>query len=132
MFAAGTSGLRATWKEKTETFGNALRIILVSTKMMPMAAIFEALAAPRRREILKLVWDAERSAGDIHRAIPDVSFGAVSQHLKLLESAGLAAGRRGPGPFGKWRERMWDEGLPYLSRHADAEEPRRAAGRGRH
>jgi DNA-binding transcriptional ArsR family regulator len=142
MFAAGTSGLRATLKKKTETFGNGLRIILVNTKMIPMAAIFEALAAPRRREILKLVWDTERSAGDIHRAIPEVSFGAVSQHLGVLESAGLvarrkagrfhyyAARRKELGHLGKWLETMWDEALSDLKRHAEAEEKSRSRRRG--
>ena len=107
--------------------------------MMPMAAVFEALAAPRRREILRLVWDRERSAGDIHRAIPDVTFGAVSQHLGVLEAAGLvarreegrfryyAARRRELGHLGKWLESMWDEALANLKRHAESEE--KIAGR---
>jgi DNA-binding transcriptional ArsR family regulator len=110
---------------------------------MSMAAVFEALAAPRRREILKLVWDRERSAGDIHRAIPGVSFGAVSQHLKLLESAGLvarreegrfhyyAARRRELGYLGRWLETMWDEALSDLKRHAESEEKRADRRRGR-
>ena len=37
-----------------------------------------ALASPRRREILRLVWDEERSAGEIRDTMPDVTFGAVS------------------------------------------------------
>ncbi len=102
-----------------------------------MSAVFEALAAPRRREILRLVWDQERSAGDIHRALPDVSFGAVSQHLSVLESAGLVA-RRDEGRFhyygarrkelghlGKWLDAMWDDALSSLKLHAEAEEKRR-------
>ena len=102
-----------------------------------MSAVFEALAAPRRREILRLVWDRERSAGDIHRALPEVSFGAVSQHLSVLESAGLVA-RRDEGRFhyygarrkelghlGKWLEAMWDDALTSLKLHAEAEEKRR-------
>jgi DNA-binding transcriptional ArsR family regulator len=113
--------------------------------MMPMAAVFEALAAPRRREILRLVWDRERAAGEIHRALHDVSFGAVSQHLKVLEAAGLIArreegrfrlyvARRGElGHLGKWLETMWDEALSDLKRHAEFEEKtrRRRRGRGR-
>lgn len=107
-----------------------------------MAAVFEALAAPRRREILKLVWDRERSAGDIHRALPDISFGAVSQHLGVLEAAGLvsrreegrfrlyAARRKELGHLGKWLETMWDEALSDLKRHAESEEKRRGPRRG--
>jgi DNA-binding transcriptional ArsR family regulator len=108
-----------------------------------MPAIFEALAAPRRREILRLVWDRERAAGDIHRALADVSFGAVSQHLKVLESAGLVARReegrfhlyvarrRELGHLGKWLEAMWDEALSDLKRHAESEEKTRHRRRGR-
>ena len=49
----------------------------------------EALGAPRRREILRLVWQRERSAGDVHRALGDVTFGAVSQQLRILADSGL-------------------------------------------
>jgi DNA-binding transcriptional ArsR family regulator len=102
-----------------------------------MSAVLKALAAPRRREILRLVWDHERSAGDIHRALPEVSFGAVSQHLSVLESAGLVqrrdegrfhyygARRKELGHLGKWLEVMWDDALVHLKVHAEAEEKRR-------
>ena len=53
------------------------------------SSLLAAVASPRRQEILRLVWDGERSAGDIHAAMPDVSFGAVSLQLKSLVSAGL-------------------------------------------
>ncbi|HYK41431.1 MAG TPA: metalloregulator ArsR/SmtB family transcription factor [Thermoanaerobaculia bacterium] len=101
-----------------------------------MSAVFEALAAPRRREILRLVWDEERSAGEIRRAHPDVSFGAISQHLAVLESAGLvsrrdegrfhyyAARREELGDLGKWLESMWDEALSSLRSQAESEEKR--------
>jgi DNA-binding transcriptional ArsR family regulator len=59
--------------------------------------VLPVLASPRRQEILRLVWDEERCAGDIHAAMPDVTFGAVSLQLKALAGAGLvtvrAAGR---------------------------------------
>jgi len=99
-----------------------------------MAAVFDALAAPRRREILRLVWDRERSAGEIHRANPDVSFGAVSQHLRVLEAAGLVARReegrfryycarrRQMGLLGKWLESTWDAALSDLKTLAEADE----------
>src|ERR1700693_640721 len=102
-----------------------------------MNAVFDALAAPRRREILQLVWGGERSAGDIHRPLPEVSFGAVSQHLSVLESAGLVlrrdegrfhyygARRKELGLLGKWLETMWDDALVHLKVHAEAEEKRR-------
>jgi DNA-binding transcriptional ArsR family regulator len=99
-----------------------------------VSAVFDALAAPRRREILRLVWDRERSAGDIHRALAEVSFGAVSQHLRVLESAGLvarreqgrfhyyAARRRQLGLLGRWLESTWDEALSGLKTLAETEE----------
>jgi len=77
---------------------------------------------------------AEKSAGDIHRALPAVSFGAVSQHLALLEGAGLVA-RRSEGRFryysarrrelgllGRWLDEMWASALDDLKRLAEAEE----------
>jgi len=54
-----------------------------------MEMVLQALAAPRRREILRFLRRRERSAGEIHRALGDVTFGAVSQHLSVLEHAGL-------------------------------------------
>jgi len=56
-------------------------------------AVLRALAPPRRREILRLVRDAELTAGEIasHFAI---SRPAVSQHLRVLLDAGLLSERR--------------------------------------
>ena len=42
---------------------------------MTEAAALTAMASPRRREILRLVWRDERAAGDIHAAMPDITFG---------------------------------------------------------
>src|SRR5258707_1293377 len=52
-------------------------------------AVLDAIASPRRREILRLVWNDEQSAGAIHRAMPDVTFGAISLQLRSLVKAGL-------------------------------------------
>ncbi len=56
-------------------------------------AVLQAIASPRRREILRLVWRRELAAGDIAAAMPDVTFGAVSLHLKSLAVAGLVRAR---------------------------------------
>ena len=56
-------------------------------------AVLEAIASPRRREILRLVWKEEQTAGAIHRAMPDVTFGAVSLQLRALVEAGLVEAR---------------------------------------
>jgi DNA-binding transcriptional ArsR family regulator len=99
-----------------------------------MAAVFDALAAPRRREILRLVWKRERTAGEIHRALPEVTFGAVSQHLRVLESAGLvtrreqgrfryyASRRRELGHLGRYLDSVWEGALSELKRLAETEE----------
>jgi DNA-binding transcriptional ArsR family regulator len=104
---------------------------------MSDAAVLQAVAAPRRREILRLVWNAEKSAGEIHRALGDVTFGAVSQHLRVLGDAGLlerrAEGRlrlyrarkAALGPLRAWLESMWKDGLGRLQLLAEIEEARR-------
>lgn len=56
------------------------------------------LAEPRRRRLVALCWEDERTVNDLHAAMEDVSLGAVSQHLARLRDAGLvhvrADGRR--------------------------------------
>jgi DNA-binding transcriptional ArsR family regulator len=47
-----------------------------------------AIANPRRRAMLELVWDGERTAGEI-AARSGLSAPAASQHLKVLRDAGL-------------------------------------------
>lgn len=107
-----------------------------------MDRVLHALSAPRRREILGLVRSGERSAGEIHRALGGVTFGAVSQHLGVLEQAGLVRSRReGRGrfyavrrealvPLREWLDGMWDEALGRLKSLAEGESPRRRrAGR---
>ncbi len=99
--------------------------------------ILSAIASPRRREILRLVWDEEQSAGAIHRAMPDVTFGAVSLQLKALEEAGLVAARTAQrnrfylarrerlAPVAKILEEMWADALWKLKLAAELEETRR-------
>jgi DNA-binding transcriptional ArsR family regulator len=100
-------------------------------------SLLAAIAAPRRREILRLVWQQEASAGAIHRALPDVTFGAVSQHLRVLHQAGLVSVRRegrhrlyralpeSLGGLRAWLETMWDDSLYRLTIQAELEEARR-------
>jgi DNA-binding transcriptional ArsR family regulator len=101
------------------------------------SAVLTAVASPRRREILRLVWTRERAAGDIHAAMPDVSFGAVSLQLRALTEAGLLecrrdhrhryykANREALGPVGAELERMWDDALWRLKLQAELEQTRR-------
>jgi DNA-binding transcriptional ArsR family regulator len=55
---------------------------------------FRALAEPRRREILKLVWTEELPAARIAARFEDVTRSAVSQHLGVLREAELIIERR--------------------------------------
>lgn len=52
----------------------------------------QVVTEPHRREILRLVWDEERSAGDLADQF-DLSFGAVSQHLGRLRDSGFVTVR---------------------------------------
>lgn len=100
-------------------------------------AALAAIASPRRREILRLVWRDERAAGEIHRAMGDVTFGAVSQQLRALTEAGLLesraqgrqrlyrARREALGPLAAWLEQMWSDALWQLKLHAELEQRRR-------
>ncbi|MCL4817945.1 MAG: winged helix-turn-helix domain-containing protein [Vicinamibacteria bacterium] len=100
-------------------------------------ATLAAIASPRRREILRLAWQQERPAGEIHRAMGDLTFGAVSQHLRALHDAGLLelravgrhrlyrARREAFGPVGELLERMWDDALWRLKQQAELLERRR-------
>jgi DNA-binding transcriptional ArsR family regulator len=99
--------------------------------------ILNALASPRRQEILRLVWRDEQTAGSIHRAMPDITFGAVSLQLKGLLEAGLVearaenrnrfyrAKREALGPMAEMLERMWDDALWRLKLAAELEQSRR-------
>ncbi|HEX4135418.1 MAG TPA: winged helix-turn-helix domain-containing protein [Bryobacteraceae bacterium] len=101
------------------------------------SAVLEAIASPRRREILRLVWKEEQTAGAIHRAMPDVTFGAVSLQLRSLVEAGLVearaqqrnrfyrARREALGEAAEILERMWDDALWKLKLAAELEETRR-------
>ena len=105
--------------------------------MLTESSLLAAIASPRRREILRLVWREELSAGDIARAMPDVTFGAVSLQLRALADAGLVelradkqqrfyrARREALGPVGAMLERMWDDALWKLKLVAELEQSRR-------
>src|SRR5687768_574170 len=58
-----------------------------------MQATLQAVAHPKRRAILRLVWDAERSSSEIASHF-DVTWQAVSHNLRVLKDAGLVAERR--------------------------------------
>src|SRR3954453_19842139 len=55
--------------------------------------IFEAIAQPKRREILRLLAAGELSAGEVASRFA-VTQPAISQHLKVLKQTGLVSERR--------------------------------------
>jgi len=93
----------------------------------------KVIAEPRRQELLRLCWESERSAGDL-AARSDITFGAVSQHLKVLRDAGLVtvrkegtrrfyrADRTALGPLAAYLEAKWERQLDRLASLAEAAE----------
>ena len=57
-----------------------------------MEDALRAIANPRRRAMLELIWDAERTSGEIARS-SGLSAPATSQHLRVLRHAGLVSVR---------------------------------------
>jgi DNA-binding transcriptional ArsR family regulator len=60
-------------------------------------AVFHAIASPTRRKLLDVLARGERTVGDLVESM-DVTQGAVSQQLAVLERAGLVA-QRAEGRF---------------------------------
>ena len=101
------------------------------------STLMTLLASPRRSEILRLVWNKELAAGEIHRAMPDVTFGAVSLQLRRLVDADLIevrsesrnryyrARKDSLGELGQFLEQMWSSALWKLKLAAELEESRR-------
>jgi DNA-binding transcriptional ArsR family regulator len=97
----------------------------------------KVVASARRQAILRAVWDTERTAGAIHAAFPDVTFGAISQQLRTLRLAGLVdvrrdrrhryyrARREGLGHVRPLLERLWDDALWRLKLEAELAQERR-------
>jgi DNA-binding transcriptional ArsR family regulator len=87
----------------------------------------EAVANPHRREILRLVWDAELSSREIASHF-DVTWQAVSHNLRVLREAGLVSERRAGTrrlyratrdrlvPLEALLEDMWRQDLERLER----------------
>lgn len=95
-----------------------------------MTEALKLIAEPRRQEILALIWDGERTAGAIAGAV-DVSFSAVSQHLRVLLDGKLVrmrksgrarlyrADREALGPLADYLETLWGRRLAALKALAE-------------
>lgn len=98
-------------------------------------AALRAVASPRRRHILRLVWDQELSSGDIADHF-DISWPAISQNLRVLQDAGLVkcrhrgttrlyrADRRRTRPLSTVLKAMWEADLGRLAELAESEPKR--------
>lgn len=99
---------------------------------MEMDAAVRALAEPRRREILRLVRDDERTVTDIAQHF-DVSRPAISQHLRVLANAELVHVRsegtrryyrarpEGLSELAQWMDGFWRSSLQTLRIEAERE-----------
>jgi DNA-binding transcriptional ArsR family regulator len=101
--------------------------------------LFEAIAQPKRREMLRMLATAELSAGQVAERFA-VTQPAISQHLKALKAAGLVQERRDgtrrlyslrPEGFADLHSFLADvlpAGLERLKQAAEAEQRRADAG----
>ena len=94
---------------------------------------FNAVAEPRRREIVELIGGGELSVNDIVEAMP-ISQPQVSKHLKVLKEVGLVSSRNDGRrrlyrleatalrPIYDWVsdfERLWNERLDRLDSYLE-------------
>jgi DNA-binding transcriptional ArsR family regulator len=106
-------------------------------------AALKALAEPRRREMLRLVWSQELPATEIANRFRDVTRPAISQHLSVLKDADLVTERR-DGTRRLYRantntmaelraflDDYWMSGLERLRDVAEAAETRKRQTKGR-
>ena len=106
-----------------------------------MDAALKAVAEPRRRDILRLVWSHELPATEIAERVGQVSRSAISQHLAVLKAAHLVVERR-DGTRRLYRtdhdemdrlraflDDFWTDGLDRLRAVAEAEQRRRTDDR---
>lgn len=112
-----------------------------------MEPSFAVVAEPTRRAILELLVGAERSVGEIERALR-LSQPSVSKHLRVLREAGFVGSRTDgqrrlyrlrPEPLrdlDAWLvpfRRFWSRHVDALARHLDRmEQPHSRKGRKRH
>ena len=93
---------------------------------------FEALGDPTRRAIFEKLAASPAAVGELAHGLP-VSRPAVSQHLRVLEEAGLVAKTaegtrriyridpRGIGAMRAWLDDHWRSAMTAFARFAEAE-----------
>jgi DNA-binding transcriptional ArsR family regulator len=97
---------------------------------MAYADAIQALGDPTRRTVFERLREGPRSVGELARGLP-VSRPAVSQHLRVLERAGLVRARRdgtrnfysvdgdGLAELRTYFEGFWDEALAAFKAAAE-------------
>ena len=100
--------------------------------MTEQVALLDVVSSPRRREILRLVWDAERSSGDIAAHFP-ASWPSISRSLRELREAGVVRERRAGQqrfyraerealrPLEAFLTGLWESGLDRMAEQIDKE-----------
>jgi DNA-binding transcriptional ArsR family regulator len=101
--------------------------------------VFTAVADPTRRQVLDLLRDHERAAGELAGAFPRLTQPAISRHLRVLREAGLVNVRRdeqrrvyslraeGLAELEAWLSqyrRFWEAQLDALTKHLDSRKRR--------
>ncbi|MGB2993422.1 MAG: metalloregulator ArsR/SmtB family transcription factor [Paenisporosarcina sp.] len=101
--------------------------------MFMIEKVIQALTEPKRRVILQLVYENELTSSAIASHF-DISAPAISQHLKVLEGAGLVIVRKegtkryygikkdGFSELKQFIEHFWDDHLLLLKEVAEEEE----------
>ncbi len=99
-----------------------------------MDAALKALAEPRRREILRIVWSEELPAARIAARFDDVTRSAISQHLGVLREAELVLDRRDGtrhlyranharmAELRRFLDEFWTDSLDRLQRLAESDQ----------
>jgi DNA-binding transcriptional ArsR family regulator len=94
-----------------------------------------AIADPTRRQVFERLASGPRSVGEIAEGLP-VSRPAVSQHLKVLKTAGLVTDRpdgtrrvyeidpHGLGVLRAWLDQFWGDALTAFKAEAERKEPK--------
>lgn len=102
-------------------------------RLATSADVFNAVAEPRRREILDFLSEGERPVNDVVSALR-LDQPAVSKHLRVLRAVGLVHARRsgrqqlyrvngdGIKPMYDWAknfERFWDHQILQIKQRAE-------------
>ena len=110
-------------------------IVLVMARASTTSDAFNAVAEPRRREILSYLADSERPVGEIVAAL-GLEQPSVSKHLRVLRDVGLVRVRRDGRrmmyrtnaeairPLHEWAgtfERYWRNQLARVKERAEGE-----------